>query len=262
MGPLRALGAALGLFTIIPAPALTTLDRRVATSAMRAFPVLGLLLGAGAGSISWAVAALGGGQPLAAVMGLGGVVLATGAMHLDGIADTADGLASQVKANDALEIMRKSDIGPMGVASLIFAVLLELAALLSPSIYGWRWLLALAGMAGVGRLAAMTATGTWVPCARPGGFGSYFSGITRPLALGVESSLLLLVLAAGGYGAGGWASAVAVVAASLVALAVGVGWRRRIVARLGGITGDVIGSVIEITQAAFLIVLVLALALV
>ncbi|MGL4831890.1 MAG: adenosylcobinamide-GDP ribazoletransferase [Propionibacteriaceae bacterium] len=262
MGPLRALGAALGLFSIIPAPTLTTLDRRVATSAMRAFPVLGLLLGATAGALSWGIVALGGGQPLAAVLGIGVLVLATGAMHLDGIADTADGLASTVKARDALEIMKKSDIGPMGVAALLFAVLLEIAALLSPQLYGWRWLIALAGMAGIGRLAAMAATGTWVPCARPGGFGSYFAGITTPVALGIESLVLLGLLAVAGYGVDSWAGAMAASAAGIIALGAGMLWRRRIVARLGGITGDVIGSVIELTQVVFLIAFVVALALV
>lgn len=259
MRPIRSFIAAMGLFTLIPVPP-TDLDRTLATRAMRAFPVLGLLLGSVAGLVAWGIAALGGGHLLAAFAGLGVLVAATGAMHLDGIADTADGLASQAKANDALAIMKKSDIGPMGVTALVFALLVEAAALAAPGIYGVRFVVALGGMAMIGRLAAMATTGTWVPCARPGGFGSFFSGITTMPALLAETAFLLLVAGAAGSGIGGWWGVLALVGCSLAALGVGGLWRRHLVGRLGGITGDVIGSIIELTQAAFLVFLALALA--
>ena len=117
---MRALLAAVGLFTVIPVRPFDV-DRRAASRAMAALPVLGLLLGLAAGAVAgllgWLTSPL-----LGAVVGLALLAWLTGALHLDGVADTADGLGSRKPADEALAIMRRSDIGPMGVVVLVFVL--------------------------------------------------------------------------------------------------------------------------------------------
>ena len=122
-------------------------------------PVVGAVLGAGAGAIGaglgwWAssplVAAIGGVATLAAV---------TRGLHLDGLADTADGLGSAMPAADALRIMKASDIGPFGVITLVLALLGQV--LLLASAWGrhgaWYGACAIAVACVVGRLAVTWA---------------------------------------------------------------------------------------------------------
>ncbi|MDO5736155.1 MAG: adenosylcobinamide-GDP ribazoletransferase, partial [Propionibacteriaceae bacterium] len=115
----NSLVVSLGLFTTIPVPPVAAIDRRLAGRAMAAFPLVGLLLGVLAGAAAFVVGTLGS-PLLGAVAGLATLAGLTGALHLDGLADTADGLGSRKPADQALEIMRRSDIGPMGVISLLF----------------------------------------------------------------------------------------------------------------------------------------------
>ncbi|PZP80206.1 MAG: adenosylcobinamide-GDP ribazoletransferase, partial [Stenotrophomonas maltophilia] len=130
-GPLGGLAAATSLFTILPAPMIADVDRRVATRAIRAFPWLGLCLGVVGGLIAGGVLAMGAGSWLAAILALVWLTGATGGFHLDGVADTADGLGSRRDPARALEIMKQSDIGPMGVIALVLTLLVDLGALSS-----------------------------------------------------------------------------------------------------------------------------------
>ncbi len=123
-------------------------------------------------------------------------------MHLDGLADTSDGIGSRRPPDEALTIMKRSDIGPMGVATLVLVLLVDAAALASPHLTGSKLLAAVACLPMVGRVAVLTGTGRWAPNARPGGFGALFSGVTsgRGWALSTSGVLAVSVLA------GDWAS--------------------------------------------------------
>lgn len=252
------LHAAVSLFTWIPVPAVD-LDRDTARRAMLALPWVGLIAGLGAGAVAAVVGLLGGGALLAAIAGLAVLAAVSGAMHLDGLADTADGLGSLKPAAEALSVMKASDIGPMGVVALVLVLGLDVAALASPHLTGPSIAAALLVMPVVGRLGALIGTGRWSVAARPEGLGALVAGVTTDLGLLLNGLAVLAVAAlAGGLAQGARGVAVFMLAA-MIAGGVAALWQRHLQRRLGGVTGDTLGSLIEVTQAAFVLVLALAL---
>ena len=104
--------------------------RADAAGAMAWAPAVGLLLGVLAAVILLAADhPLGAGPLVASGLAVGSLALLTRGLHLDGLADLADGLASGKAAPAALDIMRKSDIGPLGTVTLVLTLLLQVAAL-------------------------------------------------------------------------------------------------------------------------------------
>lgn len=274
---MKGLVGALGMFTILPVPPTMDLDERTRRRIMLAFPWAGLVCGLLSALAAGIVLLCDAGDLLAAMVGLAALAGVTGAMHLDGSGDTADGLASRKGPEDALALMRKSDIGPMAVATIILVLLVQAAALASPALvgtgrlvatsdgasFGWErsarlLLAALVCMPTVGRVAATNATVQGIPGARPGGFGSLFTGITSPLQAALDAVAVLLVCAASGWLASGSVALAAVfVVAALASWAVAWRWQEHLLRRLGGLTGDTFGSLIEVSQTAFVILLVL-----
>lgn len=246
---MRALLTAVGLFTIIPVRPFDV-DRAAATRAIAALPWVGMLLGGVAGVVTGGVGAVA--SPfLGAVIGLALLAGATGALHLDGVADTADGLGSRKPREEALTIMRRSDIGPMGVATLVFVLLLDAAALGSigaPLFAGATLAVAAAGA----RLAVTVATVSQ-RSARRQGFGALFVGVTTRSAAVLDAALVVAVGLGLGWLTGGWRGAASVAVAGAFACVVAVFWGRRLVRRFEGWTGDTFGSLIEVTQTAFLV---------
>lgn len=243
---------ALSLFTVIPAGTGGSLEPADAVRAVLWMPGVGLLLGLLGGG----VLALAGGDGtgarrlLGAVLALALVAVATGALHLDGLADTADGLGSRRPAAAALDIMRKSDIGPMGVAALVLVLLIQVTALASvPSA-------ATAGLAFVlaqvtSRVAVVLATAS--PAARPGGFGALIAGQTSGRSRALSVALLAAGVLAAGFGLGGAGLALRGVLAAVIGLLAGTALRLLAVRRLGGTTGDIFGAVVEVTATAVLL---------
>ena len=98
--------------------------------AMHWAPVLGLGFGAAAAGVLYVFGhLLRAGDPLGAVLAIGLLALLTRGMHLDGLADLADGLASGRPADAALEVMKRSDLGPIGAATLVFVLLIQVTGL-------------------------------------------------------------------------------------------------------------------------------------
>ncbi|MHA6508521.1 adenosylcobinamide-GDP ribazoletransferase [Tessaracoccus sp. Y1736] len=254
---MRGFVAALGLFTVIPVPPVAEIDRGLAGRAMAAFPWVGLLVGALAGAVLWGVVALGAGGWLGAALALAVVALLTGALHLDGLADTADGLGSRKPAEEALVIMRRSDIGPMGVVALALALLIDGAALASLAERGGllaAGALTVAAMVGRGVVTLATVSRA---SARQHGFGALFIGATSR-ATAVLTGVAVVGVAAGvGALAFGLSGAAVFVGATVAAGGVGFLWARHLRRRLGGMTGDVFGSIVEVTLAAFLVLVAL-----
>jgi adenosylcobinamide-GDP ribazoletransferase len=187
-----------------------------------------------------------------AVLAVGLVALLTGGLHLDGLADTADGLGSRRAAADALAIMRRSDVGPMGVAALVLVLLIQVTALAAvPD----RAAAALVLAEVTGRVAVVVATGS--PAARPGGFGALVAGRTSPLARALVVVLLGCAIAVAGFASDGAGVVVRGLVAALVGLLAGglIQWVARRV--LGGMTGDVFGAIVEVSAAAVLVACVL-----
>jgi adenosylcobinamide-GDP ribazoletransferase len=222
-------------------------------------PGLGAVLGALAGLPAVAVLErTAGAGLLAAAVGVLALAGLAGGLHLDGLADTADGLGSRAPREKALEIMRRSDIGPFGVLAIVGVLLLDVAALdlVAASGHPWRLLSALTVAAATARLAATQAGLTRIPSARTSGFGALVTGSVRPAP---AATLTIGVLALGGLlAAWSHASVPGWLITQLAALLVTQLVRRWISARLGGMTGDVFGALIEVTTALCLVGMALA----
>ena len=255
--PGQGLLRATSMFSLLPAPTRPDgLSRAEAASALRWLPALGAVLGAVAGVPAAVVLTLHShAWSLAAVVAVGALALLTRGLHLDGLADTADGLGSRAAPQRALEIMRRSDIGPFGVVTLVLVLLLDVAALASLGGGVWRPAAALAVAAATGRVAAVHAAVIGVPAARGSGFGSLVTGSVKPAEAAALTGAILglgvLLAALTDASPLRWA------AAQALALAVCYGLRRHAVRRLGGVTGDVFGALIECGSAATLALLVI-----
>ncbi|HEY3981143.1 MAG TPA: adenosylcobinamide-GDP ribazoletransferase, partial [Streptosporangiaceae bacterium] len=190
------------LLTVIPVPGRpdpAPPTRRQAGAAMAWAPAVGLALGGAAAAVLWAGARWAS-PLLGAVLAIAALAALTGGLHLDGLADTADGLGSRRPAAAALDIMRRSDVGPMGVAALVLVLLIQVTALAAvPRAPAAGLALALAAV--TSRVAVVLATGS--AAARPGGFGALIAGQTT--ARGRAASVILLgcAVAAAGAGLGG-----------------------------------------------------------
>jgi adenosylcobinamide-GDP ribazoletransferase len=253
------LARAMSMFSVIPVRSPVTADRAAAARALLWLPALGALLGALAGLPAAAVLALHSySWSVAAVVAVGTLTLLTRGLHLDGLADTADGLGSGAAPQRALEIMRRSDIGPFGVVTLVLVLLLDVVALASLAGSGdggiWRCAAVLAVAAATGRLAAVHAGLVGIPGARGSGFGSLVAGSVKPAQ---AVALTVAVLGLGALLAALTGNGLRWPAAQGIALVVCFCLRWHAVRRFGGVTGDVFGALIECGTAATLALLVI-----
>lgn len=225
-------------------------DRATAAIAMSLAPVAGLALGVAAAGVGLGLRAVGASALLAAVAVVATTAGLTRGLHLDGLADTADGLGSYADRDRALAIMRASDIGPFGVVTLVLVLLAQVAA--TTALLGRPGASAAAGVVTAvtgGRVAITLACRRGVPAARPEGLGALVAGtVPTPMAL-----LWVVALAA---------AAVPTVAdrpgqgplAVLLGLVAAHGLLAHARRRLGGITGDVLGALSETTVTVILVV--------
>ena len=214
-------------------------DRATAAVAMSVAPLVGALLGLVLAAILWALAWAGAPALVAGGVTVAVAALLTRGLHLDGLADTVDALGSYRRGDAALEIMKKPDIGPFGVAAVTLTLVIQAAAI-SP----WAAVLAWT----TGRLGVTLACRRGVPAARPDGLGALVAG-TVPI--GVTAGLTAVVAAAAIWVVPGrpWQGP-AVIAVALLAVLLLV---RHAVRRFGGITGDVLGAVVETATTVTLV---------
>ncbi len=211
-----------------------------------AFPLVGLITGGAGWAVLWAAQVAGLGAGLAAGLAYGAMVLLTGALHCDGLADFADGIGGGRDKARALEIMRDSRIGSYGVLALIFAVGLGVGALAQIDPVQALPALLLAGVAS--RLAMLLALST-LPPARAEGLGAMAAGSAHRGAWVGAALVLGLALWVG------MPALAALVAGALSALMIA----RLALSRLGGQTGDVLGAVQLTSETTVLVVLSAAL---
>lgn len=203
------------------------------------FGVVGAVVGAVVGGAWWAAAELW--PPLAAAVLVVAVDAAiTGLLHLDGLADSADGLLPPVERDRRLAIMATPDVGAFGSSVLLLTLAARVAALAAltpdPVLVAGLWAASRAGMA---------MTMATVPYARPRGTASSFAGGRRAAA----TLSAVAGLGAAGVSRGGAATAVVPVTAVAAFVAV-VALARR---RLGGYTGDVLGAAGVLAETAGLL---------
>ncbi|MFJ2112540.1 MULTISPECIES: adenosylcobinamide-GDP ribazoletransferase [unclassified Streptomyces] len=232
-------------------------DRAAARAGMLCAPLAGLAVGGCAAGLGALLLLAGAAPPLAAVAAVAVPAVLTRGLHLDGLADTADGLGSAKPAEDALRIMKRSDIGPFGVITLLLTLLAQFAAV--SELYGEdpaRGAAAVVLGAVAARLALTLACRTGVPPARPEGLGAVVAGaVTTRSALAVAAPVTLAGAAAGALF--GPVAAVHHALAVLAALTAAQLLLRHCVRRFGGVTGDVFGALAETAGTAALIALAL-----
>jgi adenosylcobinamide-GDP ribazoletransferase len=224
------------------------------------FPVVGALIGLAVGGVWWLADRAWVPVVGAAVTVVVDAVL-TGGLHLDGLADAADGLVPPMDRNRRLQVLRDPAVGAFGGVALVTVLLLRFGAFTTtparPLVVAGLW---------CGSRTAMAVMARTMPYARPeGGLATAFvtspiggtgSGWRNPLRLGVGSTAALVggallagVLTALGRGVWGLAG----VGAEAVAAA-GVGWLAW--RRIGGFTGDVLGAAGVIGETVGLLVAV------
>ncbi|MCL8026950.1 adenosylcobinamide-GDP ribazoletransferase [Nocardioides bruguierae] len=252
-----ALLLAVGTLSAVPVPPpsraslVPRLDPRVAGLAMLLAPVAVLPLGLLAALVVLVGGALGLPTPAIGLLVVAALALGTRALHWDGLSDVADGLTASYDRERSLAVMRTGTSGPAGTLATVLVVGLQAAgvAALTRAEHGWL-LVGLAVL--VPRCALATCCARPVPSARPEGLGAGVAG-TVPVAAAVGSwtlgalLLALVALAAGPSGALGPLVVTAVAAGASVLLV------RRCTARLGGITGDVLGACVEASCAIVLV---------
>jgi adenosylcobinamide-GDP ribazoletransferase len=241
-GIFASFAVATAFFTRIPVTTPACGAEQLAGAAW-AFPLIGAGIGGVAAFAFLLAQVLGlGDWPAAMLAVLAGVVL-TGALHEDGLADTADGLIGGRYRNERLAIMRDSRHGTFGVLAIVLSVLLRGAALagIGEAIYAG---LALIAAHGASRAALPLAMRALAP-ARADGLGTAAGRPRTLLALGALAIGLLVTLAALGPRRG----AIAFGLAGAALFAFGVLAHRRI----GGYTGDVLGAFQQIGEIVMLL---------
>lgn len=255
---LDAVRLALTWMTVLPLGGSGSPDARAAGRAMTALPAVGLVCGLAATGVAHAAHALGAGATLSGVAGVAAVLALTRGMHVDALADTADGLGSYAPPARALEIMRSGSVGPMGAAVLVVVLLAEVAALGALAAAG-AWAAPVAAFV-LSRCLPVVQLRRGVPASSPTGFGALVAGSQSRVSV---AAVGLLAAAAGAAlavtvstVASWWAPAAGVVV-GLAAYATAAGFARHAARRLGGISGDVLGATVEAGTAATLVAAVL-----
>ena len=239
------LRAALRFLTRVPVGAARAGDERPSLGrTVRAFPIVGALIGLLAGVVYGIAGGLGLPEIVAAVLAVGAGALATGALHEDGLADMADGFGGGASRESKLDIMRDSRIGAYGVIALVVVLATKVGAIADLGDTGLA-IAAMVAAAGVSR-AAMPAVMLWLEPARSDGLAA---DAGRPPSTHVWTGLALAAVLAVGLLT--WSGLVAFLIAGLGTA--GVAWLAE--RQVGGHTGDVLGGVQQISEVLFLLTL-------
>lgn len=236
------LAAAVGLLTRFPV--IIDTERALARGAASAwaYPLVGVMLGAGLAAFASVLLFVGIPASIAAALVLSASVIVTGAMHEDGLADSVDGLWGGWDKARRMAIMKDSHIGAYGVCAIALSLLLRWLALALVLSFGMHWVVLMT----VGALsrANMVALMAILPNARDGGLSRTVgrpAAATSWLALAIAALVALVC----GYGV-----------VTLVALLAGVACGLIAKAKIGGQTGDILGATQQVTEIAVLTAIV------
>jgi adenosylcobinamide-GDP ribazoletransferase len=239
----RDLHVALSFCTRLPVPHAVPATGADVARACWGLPIAGALVGAIGALVYWLAVWLALPAFPAAALAVAATVLATGALHEDGLADVADGFGGGANRERKLEIMRDSRIGTYGACALVLSLLLRISAiadLTQPTLVASALL-----AAHIGARAVMPAVMWFVPPAKPDGL-SASAGL--PPVAGVVIAAILGAIALGvglGPGSGAIALLSVLIGAAVVA--------RLSIAQIGGQTGDVLGAVEQVSEILILL---------
>ncbi|CRK55665.1 Cobalamin synthase [Alloactinosynnema sp. L-07] len=235
---------ALSWLTVLPVHT-DKVDRRAARTAIAVAPVVGLLLGLTAAGLLYALHEAGLPSLLGGLLAVAFLALATRGMHLDGLADTADGLGCYGPPERALAVMKDGGAGPFAVVALIITLGAQATAFaaLTPDRWG---AVVLAVTAGRATFSAACRTG--IPAARPEGLGALVAG-TQPWWVPAGWTIALaaasLLVVPGKLWLGPLSVALAAVAVIVLI--------RHTARRFGGLTGDTLGAASELATTIVLV---------
>lgn len=260
---------AVGLFTVVPTRTPTDPTPRVVGRAILWAPLIGLaigLLGAGVlflGRMAFADALAGTtpsdlwGVALAAALAVAAVELASGGLHLDGLADSADAVAARGDRERALAAMRDPRVGAVGAAVLCLVLLISVLAL-ATAVGRGHGTEAIVTAVVTGRVAIVW--GCTLPAARPEGLGAWVSrSVSRTAAALVTFGALIVPALLSGWDDDASRRATVVVVAALpLALVLTALALRSLYRRLGGITGDLLGAACVVATMMCLLVVAAA----
>ena len=252
----EGLSTALSWLTVLPVTGATVFDRATGRRAMAALPVPGFFLGAVAAAIGSVAVKLGFSPLLTAVLCVVSWELLTRMMHIDGLADVGDALGSYAAPERAREIIADRYTGALGMGAVLVTLAVQVAALSDPLSASS----APAGILIVGTIPALSRMSAMIGCSRlfrpfsAGGFGAMIIG-TVPLRW-IGFWWLAITAATGGTAAlllSGSTTVATTVVAAAAGGAGGVGFAllisRHLNRRLGGLNGDCMGALIEMTTA-------------
>jgi adenosylcobinamide-GDP ribazoletransferase len=239
---LKDIANATMFLTRLPLPPGAVDPSRSIAQASRAFPLIGLAVGAVTAAVAGVLNFLGLSTYIAAAIAVGVACLMTGALHEDGLADTADGFGGGKTRERKLEIMRDSRIGSYGVIALVLVLVVKVAAIAELRAAAPLILAAVVSRASVAMLLAAT------PNARMDGLSALAGRPSRAaavaaLALTAAIAVLVLFLSFAWQGI-----AVSLLAAAAVFFAV----RSLALRQIGGQTGDVCGALQVLAETAML----------
>ena len=244
----RAVLAAFSFLTVLPFGRLAVLDGRDVARGSVLFPVVGGVIGAASGGTVWL---LGDDLPalLAAVLGVAVGAALTGALHLDGLADCADGFGART-VEDRLRVMRDHTNGTYGGTALLLDLMIRVAAL--SALAGTKDALLFSVAAGALSRIGGPLLAVMLPYAqaRPGAGEALNTNPSQPRAAAALVIGALIAFGCVGAGDGRYVASVGIAAVVLALVA----WTSQ--RRLGGVTGDVMGACSELIEIAVLTVLV------
>jgi len=249
----RQITLAVTFLTGVPLPLEGDVSPADLWRSMGWYPLVGLALGAAAWGVYAGLLALLPGL-VAAVLAVLLLEAVTGGLHMDGLMDTCDGYFSRAPRERALEIMKDSNVGAMGVVGAVLILILKVAALsaltradaAAPLLAGWC----------AARALPALDVYAW-PYARAAGTGEAFTRERTPGPVQLAGGLLaagLVVAGAAGLAVGAAGSWYAGLVVAVIAMGVALLVQATVAKRLGGLTGDVYGMGIELAEAAALVV--------
>ena len=248
---LTELRLALGFLTILPVIDRRGMPEQTVAASFQWFPAIGLLMGIALAVEDWWLANFFG-QTIRSVLIILTLTVVTGAVHLDGLADTADALGAGHDRERALDILRDSRVGTFGASAIFFDLILKILALstntghraftlsLAPMFARWAMLLVAAGLP---YLRTNGAGSTLLSDDRPG----LLATMIMPGAIWVTIAVVILAVFQGATSP--------IVLPTVVTIAIVFAMRSFYRRWLGGVTGDLIGACGELVEIAIFVMM-------